>query len=153
MYIAFSDNGDMFVTSERDHCIHVYDSSGKRKTTIGSKGSGELQFNRPQGIAITGDGIYVAEYGGNRIHKLTTGGEFLGTFGESGSYIGQCDCPFDIKISPNGKVYVADKDNDHVQLFHSDWTYTLMLLMVMYQVIVDSLIPRDLPLTYQVMFM
>ena len=107
----------------------------------------------PQGIAITGDGIYVAEYGGNRIHKLTTGGEFLGTFGESGSYIGQCDCPFDIKISPNGKVYVADKDNDHVQLFHSDWTYTLMLLMVMYQVIVDSLIPRDLPLTYQVMFM
>ena len=31
MYIAFTDNGDMFVTSYTDHCIHVYDSSGKNK--------------------------------------------------------------------------------------------------------------------------
>ena len=30
---------------------------------------------------------------------------------------------------------------------------TLMLLMVMYLVMVDSLSPKDLPLTYQVMFM
>ena len=118
MYIAFSDNSDMFVTSERDHFIH--DSSGKKKTTIGSEGSGELQFNQPQGIAITGEVIYVAEYSGNRIHKLTTGGEFLGTFAESLSDIGQFDCPFDIKISPNGMVYVADKENDRVQVFHPD---------------------------------
>ena len=40
----------------------MYDSSGKKKTTIGSEGSGELQFNVPQGIAITGDVVYVAEY-------------------------------------------------------------------------------------------
>ena len=30
--IAFSDNGDMFVTSSTDHCIHVYDESGERKS-------------------------------------------------------------------------------------------------------------------------
>ena len=127
MYIAFSDNGDMFVTSERNHCIHVYNSSGKRKTTIGYKGSGELQFNEPRGIAITGDVIYVAEYKGHRIHKLTTGGEFLGTFGESGSDIGQFDGPFDIKISLEGKVYVADRDNNRVQVFHPDWTYSRVI--------------------------
>ena len=50
----------------------MYNSSGKKKTIIGSEGNGELQFNEPQGIAITGDVVYVAEYGGNRIHKLTT---------------------------------------------------------------------------------
>ena len=124
MCIAFSDNGDMFVTSERDHCMHVYNSRGKKKTTIGSEGSGELQFDGPQGIAITGDVVYVAEYSGHRIHKLTTGGEFLGTFGESGSDIGQFYCPFDIKISPDGKVYVADRGNSRVQVFHPDWTYS-----------------------------
>ena len=124
MYIAFSDNGDMFVTSESDHCIHVYNNSGKKKTTIGSEGSGELQFNEPQGIAITGDVVYVAEYGGHRIHKLTTGGEFLGTFGKSGSDVGHFNCPFDIQISPDGKVYVADGENNRVQVFHPDWTYS-----------------------------
>ena len=81
-YNALSNNGDMFVTSWSDDCIHVYDSSGKKKTTIGSRGSGELQFQTPHGIAISGEVVYVAEQGGNRIHKFTTGGEFLGTFGQ-----------------------------------------------------------------------
>ena len=49
MYIAFSDKGDVFVTSYHNNCILVYDSNGKNKTTIGSKGSGELQFEDPRG--------------------------------------------------------------------------------------------------------
>ena len=122
MYIAFSDNGDMFVTSNSDHCIHVYDSSGKKKTTIGSRGSGELQFESPRGIAISGEVVYVAEYRGNRIHKLRTGGEFLGTFGQNGFDVGQFNGPYDINISPEGKVYVADRGNSRIQVFHSDWT-------------------------------
>ena len=108
-YIAFSDNGDMFVTRHMGHCIHdVYDSSRKKKTTIGCKGSGELQFHSPGGIAINEEIVYVAEYGGHRIHKLTTGGEFLGTFGQKGSDVGEFNTPYGINISPEGKVYVAD---------------------------------------------
>ena len=121
-YIAFSDIGDMFVTSYSDHCIHVYDSSGKKKTTIGSKGNGELQFRRPHGIAISAEVVYVAEYKGNRIHKLTTGGEYRGTFGQQGSDVGQFNGRYGINISPEGKVYVADTENHRIQVFHSDWT-------------------------------
>ena len=55
LFIAFSNNGDMFVTSGGDHCIYVYDNSGRYKTTIGSYGTGPLQFNDPMGIAINGD--------------------------------------------------------------------------------------------------
>ena len=122
MYIAFTDKGDMFVTSYNDNCIHVYDSNGKNKTTIGSKGNGELQFEDPRGITIIGEIVYIAESVGHRIHKLTTGGEFLGTFGEKGTGMGQFNSPCDIKISPEGKVYVADRNNSRIQVFHSDWT-------------------------------
>ena len=122
MYIAFSDKGDVFVTSYGGNCIHVYDSSGKKKTAIGCLGSGELQFKNPCGITIIGEVVYVAEYGGHRIHKLTTGGEFLGTFGQLGSGVGQFNGPWDIKISPERKVYVADRNNNRIQVFHSDWT-------------------------------
>ena len=117
--IAFSDSGDMFVTSS-DHRLHVYDIGGKKRATIG--GSGELQFQSPRGIFIGGEVVYVAECKGHRIHKLTTGGEFLGTFGEHGSGIGQFNSPCDIQISPEGKVYIADRDNSRIQVFHSDWT-------------------------------
>ena len=121
-YIAFSNNGDMFVTSDVDDCIHVYDKSGNKKTTIGSKRSGELQFNNPHGIDIKGDIVYVCERSGNRIHMLTTRGEFIGTFGKRGSGIGQFNYPYNIKISPDGKIYVADTFNDRVQVFHLDWS-------------------------------
>ena len=120
-YIAFSDNGDMFVTS-RDDCIQVYDKSGNRKATIRSWGTGKLQFQSPLGIDISNGVVYVAEHFTHRIHMLTTGGEFIGTFGEKGSGIGQFNGPSDVKISPDGKVYVADWGNNRVQVFNPDWT-------------------------------
>ena len=121
-YIAFTDNGDMFATSDTDHCIHVYDSSGKKKTTIGSKGSGEVQFQSPNGIDISGEVVYVAEHNGHRIHKLTTVGEYIGVFRKKGFGIGEFNSPRDVKISPDGKVYVADRNNHRIQVFHPDWT-------------------------------
>ena len=119
-YIAFSDNGSMFVTS--NNCIYVYDKSGNRKVTIGSEGTGKVQFWSPRGIDISNEVVYVVEYDGLRIHMLTTGGEFIGTFGEGCSGIGQFDYPTDVKISPDGRVCVADFGNNRVQVFNPDWT-------------------------------
>ena len=119
-YIAFSDNGEMFVTS--NHCIHVYHKSGNRKATIGSEGTGKLQFQFPRGIDTSNGVVYVAERIGDRIHMLTAGGEFIGTFGERGSGIGQFHYPNDVKISPDGRVYVVDCSNNRVQVFNPDWT-------------------------------
>ena len=121
-YIAFSDHSDMFVTNSDDHCIYVYDKSGTKKATFGSKGTGELQFQYPRGIDISKGVVYVAELVRHKIHKLTTGGEFIGTFGSKGSGIGQFQHPNDVKISPDGRVYVADWGNCRVQVFNQDWT-------------------------------
>ena len=119
-YIAFSDDGSMFVT-DSSNCIHMYDSTGQWQTTIGSEGDGELQFNAPYGLAIGGDVIYVAENEGHRIHKLTTGGEFLGTYGKKGTSAGQLTDPYAIGISPDGKIYVSDC-RSRVQAFNPDWS-------------------------------
>ena len=123
-FIAFSNNDDMFVTSFGDHCIYVYDNSGGLKTTIGSYGTGPLQFNSPCGIAINGDIMYVAENVGNRIHKLTLEGEFLGTFGSKGSGKGQFFNPWGISIGPDDRIYVADPGNNRIQVFHHDDTFS-----------------------------
>ena len=114
----------MFVTSSSSQCIYVYDSSGRQKTTIGSYGTGPLQFNSPCGIAINGDIMYVAENVGHRIHKLTLGGMFLGTFGSEGSGKGQFSFPWGIYIGPDGRLYVADTGNDHIQVFHHHDTFS-----------------------------
>ena len=86
-----------------------------------TSGTGELQFNKPRGIAINGDVLYVADEGNHRIQKLTTGGEFLGTYGEKGTGEGQFTKPSAVGVSPEGKVYVGDSCN-RVQVFNSDWS-------------------------------
>ena len=133
-YIAFTDSGDMFVTSETDCCIYVYDSSGKKKTTIGSRGNSEVQFQSPYGIDISGEVVYVADYYGDRIYKLTTEGEYIGVFGMVGSGIGEFNHPSNVKISPDGKVYVADCDNHRIQVFQPDWTISH---------VIDGKVPGD----------
>ena len=118
-FIAFSDNGDMFVTTGSKIC--VYDKSNLMKSSFGSTGTGNLQFQVLNGIAISGEVIFVTENKGNRIQKITTGGEFLGSFGEKGSDVGQFDCLWGAAVGPDGKLYVADCSNNRVQVFSSDW--------------------------------
>ena len=59
-FMAFSSSGDMFVTSYTNHCVYVYDSSGRQKATIGSGENGPLQFSNPTGIDMSGDLMFVA---------------------------------------------------------------------------------------------
>ena len=55
---------------------------------------------------------------------LTTGGRFLGKFGSRGSGNGQLVCPIGVCVGDNGMVYVGDCNNDRVQIFHADGTYS-----------------------------
>ena len=123
-YVAIHDSGDIFVTSRNDHCVHVFDKNGRKKATIGSQGSGDGQFNYPQGITISGDVIFVAENGGNRIQKLSVTGEFLMKFGTQGSGNGQLYHPWGMCLSSKGNVYVTELSNTRVQVFNPDGTFS-----------------------------
>ena len=68
--------------------------------------------------------MYVAENVGNRIHKLTLEGEFLGTFGSKGSGKGQFFNPWGICIGPDDRLYIADTGNNRIQVFHHDDTFS-----------------------------
>lgn len=39
----------------------------------------------------------------------------------------QFDHPYDVKISPDGKVYVADEGNHRVQVFNPDWSVSCVI--------------------------
>ena len=120
--IAVHDSGDILVASFSDHCICVFDKNGRKKAQIGSHGNGQGQFNSPLGIAISGDVMFVAENGGNRIQKLTVTGEFLMKFGTPGSGNGQLSNPWGMCLSSNGNVCVTDYSNSRVQVFNPDGT-------------------------------
>jgi 3-phytase len=74
----------VIVTGKSTHRLDVYDGdSGARLREVGGKGSAPGSFDRPNGIAVAGDRLYVVERDNHRVQVLSLP-DFapIGTFGE-----------------------------------------------------------------------
>ncbi len=73
-------------------------SDGAHVRTIGSLGSGAVQFICPRGVAFDGAGnIVVADFGNDRVQVLRySDGSHVRTIGSQGSGNGQFDHPYGI---------------------------------------------------------
>jgi DNA-binding beta-propeller fold protein YncE len=76
-------------------------------------------FNLPTDIAIAPDGsMFMTDgYGNARVHKFSAEGTHLFSWGEPGTGPGQFNLPHGIWIDRRGRVLVADRENDRVQIF------------------------------------
>ena len=124
--VAIHDNGDIYVGSSA-HCIYVFDQTGQLKNTIGSNGSGDGQFITPYGVSIKGDVLYVADFGNNRVQKLTSREEFLHKFGQRGSGQGQFNGPIAVIVDSSNRLIVSDYGNHRIQIFNEGggWLQTI----------------------------
>ncbi len=61
----------LIATAKSSHRLAVYDGdTGQRLRTVGGPGSQPGQFNRPNGIAVFGDVVFVAERDNHRVQAL-----------------------------------------------------------------------------------
>jgi DNA-binding beta-propeller fold protein YncE len=83
-------------------------------------------FNRPADVTWDRAGnIYVADGFGpnNRIAKFTKEGDFVKTWGQTGSAQGQFNQIRGIASDANGNIYVADAGNKRIQIFTGEGAY------------------------------
>jgi len=107
---------------------------GKVLMTLGRPGvggSGPDLFDRPTGVAIAASGdIFVSDghspnkSNSARIVKFTKDGKFIKTWGRLGSEPGNFREPHDLYVGGSkGYVYVADRQNNRVQVFDQDGNF------------------------------
>jgi DNA-binding beta-propeller fold protein YncE len=107
---------------------------GKLLMTLGTPGvggAGPDLFDRPTGVAIAANGdIFVADghspnkSNSARIVKFSKDGKFIKTWGRLGSEPGNFREPHDLFVGGSkGYVYVADRQNNRVQVFDQDGTF------------------------------
>ena len=107
---------------------------GKLLMTLGKPGvggTGPDVFDRPTGVSIAANGdIFVADghspnkSNSARIVKFTKDGKFIKTWGRLGSEPGNFREPHDLYIGGSkGYVYVADRQNNRVQVFDQDGNF------------------------------
>jgi len=76
-------------------------------------------FNLPTNIAFAPDGsMFMTDgYGNARVHKFSPDAKYQFSWGEPGNAPGQFNLPHGVWIDRRGRVLVADRENDRVQVF------------------------------------
>jgi sugar lactone lactonase YvrE len=117
-------DGYVYCTDDGDHTVRKFTVTGVALLEIGiagqaSKAMSGDPFNRCTHTALAPNGdIYVSDgYGNAHIHQYSPDGRHLRTWGGSGSEPGQFNLPHNICCDENGRLYVADRENNRVQIF------------------------------------
>lgn len=121
----------LYCVDDGDHTVRVCSPDGTVLITIGDSGHptlyhGSQPFNRPTKVALEPDtgAFYVADgYGNALVHKYTSEGKLLFSWGRFGTDPGEFNLVHSICTDHQGRVYVADRENHRIQVFDDKGTY------------------------------
>jgi DNA-binding beta-propeller fold protein YncE len=141
--IRIDEQDNVWLTDEYHGQFMKFTTDGKLLRTIGTRGErsdtgvpeddfsssawkkvthGGGPFNLPTDIAFAPDGstFMTDGYGNARVHKFSADGKHLFSWGEPGTAPGQFNLPHGVWIDRRGRVLIADRENDRVQVFDQD---------------------------------
>ncbi len=129
LFDATDSSGNIYVADSGNDRIDKFSPGLASFSSWGSSGSGNSQFNEPEGIAVDnsagpdqGD-VYVADGVNDRIEKFSPTGSFITAWGTFGSGDGQFNFPHGVATDQAGNVYVVDYGNDRIEKFSSTGTF------------------------------
>ncbi len=82
-------------------------------------------FNMPTNAALGPHGDrYISDgYGNARVHRFGPEGNLISSWGAPGAGPGEFHLPHGIAVHEDGRVFVADRENDRIQIFDPDGNY------------------------------
>ena len=133
--IHLDSSGTVIVVERYNHRIQFFDRDGKSLGWVGQRGTtleeqlADLYetplnliapplFEFPTSIAQDSCGnFFITDSGNHRIHKFNNQWQKILTFGEPGNESGQFQYPLCISIASNDLLYIADLNNNRIQIF------------------------------------
>ena len=123
-FISVSPDDEVFLADRDSHQVVKYTTDGKPLMALGNRYRAALQapFNHPTDTAFAPSGdLYISDgYGNSSVHRFTADGKHVSSFGSPGSGPGQFRVPHGVRVSKDGRVFVADRENCRVQVFTAD---------------------------------
>jgi len=126
--LTIDGHNNVWLTDVALQQVYKFSPDGKLLLTLGERGvAGDDagHFNRPTAVAVARDGsFYVSDgYRNTRVVKFGADGKFLFQWGTKGAGPGQFELPHWVALDSAGKVYVADRGNQRVQVFDAGGHY------------------------------
>ena len=130
--------GNLWATDVGGHVVVKLNREGQPLLTLGTRGeagewneaNGSRKLNQPTDVAIAANGdIFVTQghtpgpSGDARVLKFGADGAFIKSWGGKGAGPGQFQVAHGIDIDAQGRLWVADRENQRIQVFEPDGTY------------------------------
>ena len=82
-------------------------------------------YNRPTNLAVAPSGeLWVSDgYGNCCVHRFSASGELLTSYGMPGGGPGELRLPHSVWVHTDGRVFVADRQNDRIQIWGPDGAF------------------------------
>src|SRR5262249_13688275 len=109
--------------------VYKFSPDGKLLLTLGEKGGAASPkfFYQPNDVIVAPNGaIFVSEghgAGNNRVMKFAADGKFIMEWGKLGTGPGEFDQPHGLAFDSKGRLYVADRNNNRIQVFDQNGKY------------------------------
>ena len=115
--------------STKGHQVFKFSPEGKLLMTLGKPGGAAAPdyFYQANDVLVSPNGdIFVSEgHGGAnaRILKFSKDGKFIKSIGKKGASPGEFDQPHQLAMDSRGRLFVADRGNNRVQILDQDGTF------------------------------
>ena len=121
-------NNNIWVTDVALHQVFKFSHDGKLLMKFGvarEDGNDSLHFNRPTDVTVDKEGFfYVSDgYRNSRVVKFSPTGKYVKEWGSFGKGDGQFNIPHGLAIDSQETIYVADRQNNRIQLFDTNGNF------------------------------
>jgi DNA-binding beta-propeller fold protein YncE len=126
---------NIWTTDVASHVVYKMNPDGRILLVLGVRGNaGDMHpyghlplFNEPNDVAFAANGDFFVTQGHGRgeprVLKFDRDGNFIKAWGKKGKGPGEFDIAHSIAIDAKGLVYVADRNNQRIQVFDADGNY------------------------------
>jgi sugar lactone lactonase YvrE len=146
--ITIGPDDSVYCVDDGAHAVYKFDLEGQLLLTLGTPGTpcdngyvfgqylsvkeAGAPFNRPTALAVAPNGdLYVSDgYGNARVHCFSPEGDLKFSWGAPGTGPGEFRIPHAVRLTADGRLLVADRENSRIQIFSLDgrfleeWTNT-----------------------------